>query len=235
MTVSGTWQPGYGPLILLGSEGLQESSRQVWDWIRSRLSDSHTLLIIPAAFSQRKLSAGEYRLRVIRDGLAGLGFTCETLPLDGDLTHLTTAANRVTYLPGGDPRVARDWLATGSRWQAIADAQRSGSPLIAAAGAGAALGMIIGRPTTDQTTWDIQPGLGYLPFWILPLCNHLPATLRDRARHQRDMPIIGLDENAALVWQEEALTTIGQGGVTVIRADGSEAVYYSYQTVRFDS
>ena len=149
---------------------------------------------------------------------ASLGVEAQSLPVvdrpsadDPALAAAVAQANFV-YLSGGRPDYLHKTLDGTLVWQAILSVLENGG-LLAGCSAGA---MILGEKFFGFPGW--KPGFGFLPgATIIPHFDEIPGAMIG-ALHRvagKDITILGIDGNTALVQTGDQYEVLGSGGVTV--------------------
>lgn len=226
-------------LALLGGEGLRQPDAGIWPHLLAAQGENHPrIALVTAALAAERAEMREQRARLITQSLAELGaaVTAADTASPGDPAGDGLAALQqadAIVLAGGDARSLVEALTVHAR-EAIATAQRSGALLIAAGGASTALGEICfgpARPTpADATAFELEtaPGLGIVPgAAILPYFAWLQPDMITAIRERvgDNLRLIGIDDQAGLVWGGARWAVHGAGSVTVIAPDDSRATF----------
>ena len=142
---------------------------------------------------------------------AAVPVTDRTSANDPALAAAIASANFV-YLSGGKPDYLYQALVGSLAWEAIRSVLASGG-LLAGCSAGA---MILGEKFFGFPGW--KPGFNFLPgATILPHFDEIPqAMIRSlRALTGKDIILLGIEGNTALVGSGGQFEVLGSGGVTV--------------------
>lgn len=137
---------------------------------------------------------------------------------DGGLTRMIAQASFV-YLSGGKPDYLYQTLAGSLAWEAILEVLAKGG-ILAGCSAGA---MILGEKLFGFPGWKWQSGFNFLPGSIVvPHYNEIPQSLIAPIRlfAGKDLTILGIEANTALLQKGEEYEVVGSGGVTVWNGAG---------------
>ena len=118
------------------------------------------------------------------------------------------------YFSGGNPHYLADTLRNSKVWSAIYSAWQNGAALAGcSAGAMAIANHIPELRSFSRTT---TAGLGILPnIRVLPHFDRFFMNMFSRINHDKDITILGIDENTALVGGLKEWEVHGQGSVWV--------------------
>ena len=136
---------------------------------------------------------------------------------DADFAGTIAQANFV-YLSGGKPDYLYRTLADSLAWKAILKVLAKGG-LLAGCSAGA---MILGEKLFGFPAW--KAGFNFLPGTIvIPHYDEIPKSLVASIRllAGKDLTILGVEANTALLQKGDEYEVIGSGGVTVWSGAGN--------------
>lgn len=184
----------------------------------SRLAAPVRVVCLPTAAGTEGPERIGYWSRLGVEHFTGLGVQAETLPVidrasadDPGLAAAVAAANFV-YLSGGKPDYLHRTLDGSLVWQAILGVLERGG-LLAGCSAGA---MILGEKFFGFPGWKL--GFAFLPgATIIPHFDELPQRMLRPMRRiaGKDLTILGIEGNTALVQTGNGYEVLGSGGVTV--------------------
>lgn len=233
-------------LALLGGEGLRQPESGVWPRLLARNNnDKPQIALVTAALGTERIEMREQRTRLIAESLSSLGTEvmiteADDLNMPGNNSIVALQHADIITMAGGDAVVLAEVLRDSIAWQAIQMARQNGALLIAAGGTCTALGDICFgpiRPTpADATAFELEiaPGLGILPgvavlpyfAWLQP---EMVTAIGERTGDGR--LLIGIDDQAGLVWDGTHWSVLGAGSVTVIPPNGPRKIYDAGQPV----
>jgi cyanophycinase-like exopeptidase len=210
-----------GPLALLGSG---EFLPVMADLDRSLLEGRPQRVVhLPTAAGLE----GEARLRYWADLAAShfddLGVEVETLPVLDRATALEPVnADRISgagmvFMSGGNPGHLVESLRGTALWASIVDAWRAGAALVGcSAGAMAVSAALPAFRTAGGEALGLLPGISVIPHY-----DRFGKMMKPIVRlHDRDVTVVGIDENTALHGGPEAWSVYGSGAVHVFGPDG---------------
>ncbi len=188
-----------------------------------RLPAPARVVCLPTAAGAEGDERIAYWSRLGVEHFTGLGVQVETLPVidhasanDPALAAAVSAANFV-YLSGGRPDYLHRALKGSLVWQAILAVIENGG-LLAGCSAGA---MILGEKFFGFPGW--RTGFALLPgVTIIPHFDEIPVRMLRPMRliAGKDLAILGIEGNTALVQTAEGHEVLGSGGVTVWNGAG---------------
>ncbi|HSN75702.1 MAG TPA: Type 1 glutamine amidotransferase-like domain-containing protein [Anaerolineae bacterium] len=183
-----------------------------------RLAAPARVVCLPTAAGAEGHARIDYWSRLGVEHFTGLGVQVETLPVidrvsanDPALANAVREANFV-YLSGGRPDYLHRAIEGSLVWQAILAVLGQGG-LLAGCSAGA---MIQGEKFFGFPGW--RTGFALLPgATIIPHFDELPQSMLRPIRliAGKDLTILGIEGNTALVQTTEGYEVLGSGGVTV--------------------
>ncbi|MEX0743087.1 MAG: Type 1 glutamine amidotransferase-like domain-containing protein [Actinomycetota bacterium] len=216
-----------GPLALVGGDELKPGN-EPHDELLVRAAGSGPAFVLATA-------AREHPEVAVSNAVAWfdrLGLPVTELPARrrSDATSAENSerarSGRFFYLVGGDPGRVPKILAGTPLWDAIVAAWRDGAAL-AGSSAGA---MALGEWTLVRERMPGDERRRYLPaLCLVPRVAVIPhlETFGHRwvasalaAAERPDIVLPGIDERSAAVWRGGTWHALGEGGVTVITADG---------------
>ena len=210
-------------LALVGSGEYLPSIASVDRELIRRLAAPVRLVCLPTAAGTEGHERIEYWSRLGVDHFTSLGVQAQALPVidrasadDPALAAAVAQANFV-YLSGGKPDYLHRTLDGSLVWQAILSVLASGG-LLAGCSAGA---MILGEKFFGFPGW--KPGFALLPrATILPHYDEIPERMIRPMRQiaGKDMTILGIEGNTALIQTGERYEVLGSGGLTVWNGAG---------------
>ncbi len=231
----------YGPLALLGGEGLRHDSRGLWQRLASSHGQPARAVIVPAALGGQAVGAAERHTGLAQETLAGWDIAAEVVAGPERLDALHDAG--LIALPGGDARTLIESLAGSDEWNAILEAHAHGAALAAAGSSAMGLGAVAFAPpkpgpeTLDDLSYEAVDGLGLLPgLAILPYFNWLQETLvrRITALCPPGTWLVGIDDQAALIATGRGWHADGLGQVTIWQPGGRAQVVDAGQSLPAD-
>ena len=217
-----------GPLALVGGDELNPGNEPQDRLLASAAGDGPAFVLATAAARHRPALAVAHA----KAWFGGLGLDVEELPVrsraqarSADVAALASTG-RFFYLVGGDPGIVADVLRGSPVWDAIVEAWRSGAALAGSSAGAMAMGhwtLTRGRFPGDRER-SYRDALALVPrVAVLPHFDGFGATWVDSAlagRPMDDVVLLGVDERSAAVWMDGTWRAMGDGGVTVIGADG---------------
>jgi cyanophycinase len=213
-----------GPLALVGGDELKPGNEPQDELLVAAAGEGPAFVVASAAARQHP----ELAVRHARKWFAGLGLDVVELPArtrtqakDPDNVGLARTG-RLFYLVGGDPGLTVDILVDTPLWDAIVEAWRGGAALAGSSAGAMAMGswsLIRGRYKGDpqrrrKTALGLVPGLAVAPHFETFGHRWVESALAPGD----DAIVLGVDERAAAVWNDDSWRAMG-GGVTVITAD----------------
>lgn len=247
MSVQASIHPG--PLALLGGEGLRFESGPLWESLADLIpTDNKAVALLPTALAGGKVGAAERRVALAADRLQALGFSPYAVNIlsredaaDPALVAQMQKADAV-FLLGGGPRRLADTLRDTPAWRGLLERHAAGVLLIATGGAVAALGQQAIMPrqphpaALDELAYDTFAGLALLTdLCLLPYYGWLADPVLDRVREATPgLPLLGIDDQAALLWTGAEWRVTGLGSLTLWSSDGLRHLMDTGQTVPAD-
>lgn len=144
---------------------------------------------------------------------------------DPALAALVEGAGLV-YLSGGNPPYCASTLRGTLVWATVLSAGRAGAAL-AGCSAGA-MSLTSWVPDLRRPKRPADPGLGVVPqLRVIPHFDRFVGWMPDLvgrylARSPQGTHVIGIDEDTALVWDDEQWTVRGRGAAWVLTTDGRQ-------------
>jgi cyanophycinase len=222
--------PGKGTLALVGSGEYLPPMEPVDRYLLSRLPGPADVVCLPTAAGTEGPERIAYWSNLGCEHFTRLGVArVEALPvidrpsaLDETLAERIRCASFV-YLSGGKPDYLLSVLNDTPVWQAIVGVLDRGG-VVAGCSAGA---MIFGRRTATGFFTGTQKAFGFLEnAFILPHFDEMPGWISRLAPALiRDLTLVGIDGNTALVCSPGDVLVEGSGGVTIGR--GSQRTRYT--------
>jgi cyanophycinase-like exopeptidase len=220
---------------LLGSGEFEPWSAVVDRWLLERASGDGRVLVIPTASAAEGDDVFSMWASKGLSHYEGLGVAAEVVPLrtraDADKPDVVEmlAGASVAYFSGGNPAYLSAVLRDSAFWNALTNERERG---LAYAGCSAGVACL-GDRAPDSASGEFDPsvwksGLGVFPgVWFGPHWDALDTFapgLTDFfvASVPAGEMLVGIDEDTALVGQDDAWTVIGSGGVHLYR-DGEWA------------
>ena len=183
-----------------------------------RLAAPARVVCLPTAAGMEGHARVDYWSRLGVDHFASLGVQAQSLPVvdrpsanDPALADAVAQANFV-YLSGGRPDYLHKTLESSLVWRAILSVLENGG-LLAGCSAGA---MILGEKFFGFPGW--KPGFAFLPgATIIPHFDEIPGAMIGSLHRVagKDITILGIDGNTALVQTGDQYEVLGSGGLTV--------------------
>ena len=139
---------------------------------------------------------------------------------DPSLAGLVAGAGLV-YLSGGNPPYLASTLRDTALWAAVHDAWQSGAALAGCSAGAIALSAWV--PDIRRPDAPPQPGLGVVDLRVIPHFDRMSSWLPDLASRFLDgatSPVVGIDEDTALVRQDEEWVVHGRQQVWVLTHEG---------------
>jgi cyanophycinase-like exopeptidase len=128
------------------------------------------------------------------------------------------------YLSGGSPTRLAKALRGSAVWAAIESAWQGGAALAGCSAGAMALTSWV--PSLRRPGQDAEQGLGLVPHLrVIPHFDRFERRMpglvtRYLARSPAGTTVVGVDEETALVWDDDAWTVAGRRSVWVLRTDG---------------
>jgi cyanophycinase len=205
-------------LALVGSGEYLPAIEPVDRELLSRLAATPRVVCLPTAAGLEGAARIGYWSRLGVDHFTRLGVEVQALPVvdrasadDPALAAEVTRSNFV-YLSGGKPDYLHKTLDGSRVWRSILSVLDNGG-LLAGCSAGA---MILGEKFFGFPGW--KQGFGFLPgATIVPHYDEIPQSMI-RPVHVmagKNMTILGIEGNTALVIAKDRQEVLGSGGVTV--------------------
>lgn len=185
---------------------------------------------IPTAAAQEGPESIARWVALGREQAARLGV--EAVPLlvrnraDADSVELAAQVEGagLIYLSGGNPPYCASTLRATRVWDAVLAAWEAGAAL-AGCSAGA-MSLTSWVPDIRHPLRGADPGLGVVPLLrVIPHFDRFLSWMPDLVgrylmRAPQGTEVVGIDEDTALIWQDEAWTVHGRQQVWVLRPDG---------------
>lgn len=219
-----------GAVILFGGEGLRSEQESVWNRILTLIPAKSPCMIVPSALAGKKIGIIEGRVKLVQETLAGFGVEAEPVMIlrqeeadDPALVGILETAGCIILI-GGEQRVLCDVLRGRQAWQAILERHQAGAALVASGGATVALGQGGFAPVKPYPAevgvldYESFPGLNVLPGkMLLPQFNWLPEPVVQKiaAICPPDAVLVGIDDQAALIRDNQGWVVTGLGSVTI--------------------
>jgi cyanophycinase-like exopeptidase len=215
---------------LLGSGEFQPWSGVVDRWLLERASGDGRVLVIPTASAAEGDDVFSMWAAKGLSHYEGLGVAAEVVPLrtraDADKAEVVDmlASASVAYFSGGNPAYLSAVLRDSAFWNAMTEERERG---LAYAGCSAGVACL-GNRAPDSASGEFDPsvwksGLGVFPgVWFGPHWDALDTFapgLTDFfvASVPAGEMLVGIDEDTALLGQDDAWTVIGAGGAHLYR------------------
>ncbi len=205
-------------LALVGSGEYLPPMAPVDRELIGRLAAPARVVCLPTAAGTEGAERIGYWSRLGVEHFTALGVQAEALPVidrasadDPGLAGAVAQANFV-YLSGGKPDYLHRTLDGSLVWRAILAVLERGG-LLAGCSAGA---MILGEKFFGFPGW--KPGFALLPgATIIPHFDEIPQRMLRPMRlvAGKDLTILGIEGNTALVKTDDGYEVLGSGGVTV--------------------
>ena len=217
-----------GPLALVGGDELNPGNEPQDELLAAAAGDGPAFVLATAAARHRP----ELAVAHARDWFSRFGLDVEELPARtakqtrSEEVAARAAQGRFFYLVGGDPGIVVDVLRGSPVWEAILGAWSAGAALAGSSAGAMAMGrwtLTRGRFPGDhdrsyRDALDLVPGLAVLPHFATFGRSWIGSALEGRP--SEDVVFAGIDERTAAVWSEDGWRTMGEGAVTLVRADG---------------
>lgn len=215
-----------GPLALLGSGEFLP----VMEALDRELLDGrpHRVVHLPTAAGREGPDRIGYWANLARDHYGRLDVYVETLEVIDrpgamrvDLAAEISQAGMI-FLSGGDPHHVVETLVDTPVWAAIVAAWTDGAALVGCSAGAMAIGGVI--PAFRRSAAE---ALGLLPeISVIPHYDHFGRFMKPAVRmRDRDVTLVGIDENTAIHGGPERWTVYGMGSAHVTRA--GELVSYA--------
>ena len=216
-----------GPLALVGGDELNPGNEPQDELLIRAAGGGPAFVLVTAAREHPEIAVSNAIAWFGRFGLA------VTELLARRKTDATSAANaelarsgRFFYLVGGDPGRVPKILAGTPLWDAVVAAWLDGAALAGSSAGAMALGewtLVRERMPGDERRRYL-PALGLVPrVAVVPhfeTFGHRWVASALAAAERPDLVLPGIDERTAAVWHGGTWHALGDGGVTVITADG---------------
>ena len=188
-----------------------------------RLREPARVVCLPTAAGTEGAERIAYWSRLGVEHFSRLGAQVEALPIvdrasagHAGLAHVIAGANFV-YLSGGKPDYLYRTLTGSLAWDAILVVLAAGG-VLAGCSAGA---MILGEKFFGFPGW--KKGFNFLPgMTVIPHYDEIPEAMLAPIHlvAGKDLTVLGIDGNTALVRNGEDYEVLGHGGVTVWNRTG---------------
>lgn len=220
-----------GPLALVGGDELHPGN-EPQDALLAEAADAGPAYVLATAAARHRpeMAAAHAHEWFARFGLdvVELPVRTKTQARSADIAALARDGT-FFYLVGGDPGIVPEVLGGSLVWRGVVEAWLGGAALAGSSAGAMALGawtLIRGRVPGDRER-RYRDALGLVPnVAVLP---HFATFGREwvasawGGRPSDDVILLGIDERAAAVWSDGRWRAMGDGGVTVISADGERA------------
>lgn len=210
-------------LALVGSGEYLPAMAPVDRQLIERLPSPVRVVCLPTAAGAEGHARIDYWSRLGVEHFTSLGVAVQALPVidrhsaDDPLHAAAVAEANFVYLSGGKPDYLHRTFDGSRVWQSIVTVVERGG-LLAGCSAGA---MILGEKFFGFPGW--KHGFGILPgATIVPHFDEIPGSLI-RSVHLmagKELTILGIDGNTALVQTGHDYAVLGSGGVTVWNSHG---------------
>lgn len=205
-------------LALVGSGEYLPAMEPVDRELISRLQEAPRVVCLPTAAGKEGPERINYWSCLGVDHFTGLNATVDALPVidrasanDRDFATTIASAN-VVYLSGGKPNYLYDTLKGSLAWEAVLSVLDKGG-LLAGCSAGA---MVLGEKFFGFP--GLKTGFNFLPgVTVIPHFDEIPAYVIKsvKALARKDLTVLGIEGNTALVCSGEHYEVLGRGGVVV--------------------
>ncbi len=211
-----------GPLALLGSGEflpvMEELDRELLE------GRPHRVVHLPTAAGLEGPDRIAYWTDLARDHYGRLDVYVETLDvIDRSGAERTDFAEEISaagmiFLSGGDPHHVVDTLVDTPVWGAVVAAWLDGAALIGCSAGAMAIGGVI--PAFRRSAAE---ALGLLPeISVIPHYDHFGRFMKPVLRmRDRDVTLVGIDENTAIHGGPDRWTVYGEGSAHVTRSGRS--------------
>ena len=186
----------------------------------NRLTAPVRVVCLPTAAGTEGTERIDYWSRLGVEHFTRLGVTVMALPVidsasanDPKWAQAVSEANFI-YLSGGKPDYLHRTLEGSLVWQAIQTVEANGG-VVAGCSAGA---MIMGEKMFGFTRGVWNGGFNYFPgVTVVPHYDEIPEAMLATIRQvfARDITIVGVEGNTALVRNGDRNEVLGSGGVTI--------------------
>ncbi len=212
-------------LALVGSGEYLLPMEPVDGYLLRQLLEPPSVVCLPTAAGTEGLDRIAYWSQLGIEHFGKLGVSVMALPVvdrasanDAGLARMIAQANFV-YLSGGRPNYLYQTLADSLAWEAILEVLAKGG-LLAGCSAGA---MILGEKLFGFPGWKWKDGFNFLPGTIVvPHYDEIPEGIVAPIRlfAGKDLTILGIEANTALLQKGKEYEVVGSGGVTVWNGAG---------------
>ena len=205
-------------LALVGSGEYLPAMEAVDSELISRLPEAPRVVCLPTAAGKEGPERVNYWSCLGVDHFTGLEAKVESLPVidrasANDKVFADTIANaNVVYLSGGKPNYLYDTLKNSLVWEAVLSVLDKGG-LLAGCSAGA---MVLGEKFFGFP--GLKTGFNFLPgVTIIPHFDEIPVYVIKSVQTLagRNLTVLGIEGNTALVCSGEHYEVLGSGGVVV--------------------
>lgn len=212
-----------GPLALLGSG---EFLPPMEDLDRALLEGRPRRVVhLPTAAGQEGDQRLEYWRNLASDHFARIGATSVTLGvLDRGHAMLDESADAIAgagmvFLSGGDPHHLTDSLRDTPLWSAIVSAWRNGAALVGCSAGAMAIAAVL--PAFRKAAGE---ALGLIEgISVVPHYDRFGMLMKPVVRiHDRDVTVVGIDEDTAIHGGPGDWTVYGRGSVHIAAPDRHE-------------
>lgn len=220
-----------GPLALVGGDELHPGNEPQDALLAAAAGGGSAYVLATAAARHRPELASAHA----REWFARFGLDVAELPVRTKTQARSAATAALArdgsffYLVGGDPGIVPDVLAGSPVWQAVVEAWERGASLAGSSAGAMALGrwtLIRGRVPGDRDrryrdALGLVRNVAVLPHFATFGREWVSSALKGRPTD--GVILLGIDERAAAVWSDGSWRAMGDGGVTLITADGERA------------
>ncbi len=205
-------------LALVGSGEYLPAIEPVDSELISRLPEAPRVVCLPTAAGKEGTERINYWSCLGVDHFTGLKATVDALPVidrasaNDKVFAGTIASANVVYLSGGKPNYLYDTLKGSLVWDAILSMLDKGG-LLAGCSAGA---MVLGEKFFGFP--GLKTGFNFLPrVTVVPHYDEIPAYVIKsvKALAGKNLTLLGVEGNTALVCSGEQYEVLGSGGVVV--------------------
>jgi cyanophycinase len=205
-------------LALVGSGEYLPVMEPVDRELLSRLQETPRVVCLPTAAGQEGPERIDYWSRLGVDHFTRLNAEVESLPvIDRESANDVAFANAVAganlvYFSGGKPNYLYDTLKESLVWKAILEVLAGGG-VLAGCSAGA---MILGEKFFGFP--GLKPGFNFIPgVTVIPHYDEIPSYVIKSVRllAGKDLTVLGIGCNTALVKSGEGYEVLGSGEVVV--------------------
>jgi cyanophycinase len=212
-------------LALVGSGEYLPPMEPVDGYLLRQLQEPPGVVCLPTAAGTEGPERIAYWSQLGVEHFRNLGAPVMALPVidrasanNADFARMIAESNFV-YLSGGKPDYLHQTLAGSLAWEAVLEVLDKGG-VLAGCSAGA---MILGEKLFGFPGWKWKDGFNFLPGTIVvPHYDEIPESFIAPIRlfAGKDLTILGIEANTALLQKGEEVEVVGSGGVTVWNGAG---------------